>query len=159
MEQANLSVLNQTSTGKYTDDSIASTFHLVDIDAVWNISLADILSWTNQHLPGWILDTATRFRDDQAQTNWKNVCDRLHTAPTKILIVEDVCLDDPKRKSNILQALCNRLTMAGYCVRDQAHVGKCTHCEVVEWKIKSKLDKVHVPFEGLCRNCMKDKKY
>ena len=119
----------------------------------------DVLTVIMDTFPGWVIGLSQKYSEDyrHLQQNWLQVCDKIGTKPTGIVIVDFIDFKNDDYK--LLSTFCELMTQSGYCVRRKEEFVACTKCKsaiptMSIWK-KMKGRGLDVPssWSKKCRKC------
>lgn len=87
----------------------------------------DLMDIVQKSFPEWLLGTIKQYSSDypHLQKNWSIVCDKIGVKPTEIVVVDYI---NSGKDYKLIQAFCELMTTAGYCVRRKEEVIACVKC-------------------------------
>ncbi len=114
----------------------------------------EILQYTQQVLPDWILGECPQFSLDLFKFNeqWAYACVQLNIVPQKVLIVTETYLDLQNTSHTLVREVCRKLTLKGFVVVDSINFGVCVRCNHVMVSEKRFIEG-GLKYLGLCQKC------
>jgi hypothetical protein len=98
--------------------------------AVETMELEALPTYIQSMFKDWVVAQCPAYSSDYSilQDNWNKLCHSIFTDPKAILIVEYVPFPDYTENFMLLQAICERLTKNGYCIRRKTELQPCEKC-------------------------------